>query len=233
MIFFQILIFLEGGEPYWYVPTPTYDHIFVQPSCGPENFPDYMTYNFSLNTSGAYSTARHCFMGDSTTRLALNYTHSFFKTYSLERKFFNIRIISNYEYTSESNRFVDEDLAEFLQKMENDGFLEDTIVMLYSAHGDNVNSFMYNSPNGDTEKMNPFMFMMIPKQLDMRVGKYLKANQQKLVTHHNIFATLMKYWKTEVTPGKDMHDSKSLFEEVIPDDMTCSQALVANNCQCN
>ena len=191
-----------------------------------------MPYNYSLKTSGTYTTARNCFMGQSTSKLALDYAQSFFKTYNLERKFFHTRIISTNEYTGESNRFVDEEIADFLKSMDASGHLDNTILMFYSSHGDSINSFMKDSSNGVSEKMNPFMFMMVPELLNKTAGKFLKANQQKLVTNYHLFSTLFNYWKDEITPGPGVLDHKSLISAEIDSSLDCEKAHILNLCQC-
>ena len=162
--------------------------------------------------------------------LVLDYTYNFFEEYKTDRKFFMARIISAHEFTGENNWYVDDEMDRFLTKFEASGHLNSTIMFIYSDHGDHINYFMWSTISGYAEMVNPIFFLVVPKKLDRVIGPNLKANQQKLISHFELFRSPVKYWGLDfdeyVAKGPD------LFYQVIPSKRTCIDARVNNECRC-
>jgi hypothetical protein len=205
------------------------DHIFAGPACDYNACPDSkagMGFGFAR---GPYSMTRKCFSGNDLTGLAFDYAHNFFEIYKGKRKFFTVRVIGTHEMSGESNRNVDKMLAEFLGKMDKEGRLENTIVQIYSDHGDHVT--LWRTLSGNSEMMNPFMFTMLPKKVDEKYGKNVEKNTQRLLTHFDLFATAVKYWKVEPLDRR-LKLGKSYLEEEIEEGRSCGDAEVYENCKC-
>lgn len=131
--------------------------------------------------------------------MAFDYTLQFWETYEGKRKFFSTRITEPHEFTAETNKYVDEEIADFLNKMKVKNYLNNTIVHLYSDHGDHINFILWETDSGQVEKRNPFYALMIPEKLSKQVkngrtvDQNLKSNQNRMITHFNLFATDMDY----------------------------------------
>jgi membrane-anchored protein YejM (alkaline phosphatase superfamily) len=108
--------------------------------------------------------------------MSLEYMYKFWKTYPDERKFFTTRIIAPHEFTGENSHFVDVELGKILKKFDDEKLLDDTIVYLYSDHGDHIDFLMWNTKSGYSELMNPFMFVMVPDHLAEKHHENLEKN---------------------------------------------------------
>ena len=112
---------------------------------------------------------KNCFFGEELLKTAFDYTESFFDTYKGKRKYFTTRIINPHEMSGELAGYTDEYLYNFLKSMDSKGHLDNTIVHIYSDHGDHISMLGHFTTSGKREKMNPFYFLMLPEKLR---GKY-------------------------------------------------------------
>ena len=223
------MLFLANDLPWQFNDPIDHDHIFTHISCDYNLRPKEGSYSFGLGI-GPYTAARNCFMKKDLGGLVLDYAYEFFETYKKDRKYFQARIISAHEFTGENNWYVDEELEKFLRKFEKAGHLNNTLLMVYSDHGDHINYFMWSTISGYAEMVNPFMFIVVPEVLDRVIGPNLQANQQRLISHFEIFRSVVKYFGSEL----ESHAVKgpNIFYEVIPAKRTCIDAKVDIECRC-
>ena len=160
--------------------------MMYQLACDYNSMPKQNPLSFGFNR-GPYGVSRKCLFKRDLTGASLEYMEKFFDTYKDKRKFFTARIIAAHEFTGENNRFIDPQLEKYLRNLDAKGHLDDTIVWIYSDHGDHINFIMWNTESGYSELMNPPLFVMIPDHLDEKIGANLKYNEQKLITHYEIF----------------------------------------------
>lgn len=74
--------------------------------------------------------------GADTNKHAFDYGYEFLKTYKDDKKLLYVELTDGHEITGEVVNYVDQNLSDFLNKIESEGFLEkDTIVYLLSDHG--------------------------------------------------------------------------------------------------
>lgn len=158
----------------------------------------------------------------------------FFKTYKNKRKFFTYRGVAGHEITGAMNRFVDDELSRVLEEMEKRGYLENTILMIYSDHGNHINLALRYTQSGDVEMRNPFFFTVLgDPELKQKYGKSLEENRDKLITHFDLFTTSMgilgvEDWKMK--PEKKLFD---FLREVVPKERSCTDALIdEDQCRC-
>jgi hypothetical protein len=111
---------------------------------------------------GSGSVGRHCLYRKSTPELSFDYLEEFWDTYKGKRKFATVIIESGHSFYERNHEFIDEDLIKFLTSMEAKGNLENTIVQLYSDHGDHLHVFWEYTPSGMIEKTHPASFMILP-----------------------------------------------------------------------
>jgi len=200
----------------------------VQPACDPNNLP--LTNPFSFGTGhGPYTMRHNCFFGKPLMDGAFNYTEQFFDTYKGKRKYFTLRIINPHEMSGELAGEVDPYLSSFLKSMDKKGHLDNTIVHIYSDHGDHISPLGHFTVSGKREKMNPFYFLMLPKDLREKYEPMIRKNQQKLITHYDFFVTDLRYLKFKKiykTHGGD------IFGEELNGERTCDSEHVEESCQC-
>ena len=228
LVFF--LIFFQAADTPWeFNDEVDHDHIFTQISCDYNLRPKEGSYSFGLSV-GPYTACRNCFMKQDLGVIVLDYAYEFFETYKNDRKYFQVRIISAHEFTGENNWYVDVELARFLKKFESSGHLNNTLLMVYSDHGDHIDYFLWSTISGYAEMVNPFMFVVVPEALDRVIGKNLRANQQRLISHYEIFRSVVKYFGREF--DKNVIEGPNIFYMEVPKRRTCIDALVNEECRC-
>lgn len=182
---------------------------------------------------GPYTASRNCFMKKDLSEITLDYMHEFFNVYKDKRKFYSIRLIAAHEFTGENSRYLDPILAKSLQRLDEEGHLDNTIVHFYSDHGDHINFFMWNTQAGESEMMNPFLFEMIPKKFAEKnnVEKNLIENQQKFFSHFVLFNTDIQYLEEEIKDEKAWK-KPSLFYDILSDKNDCTSEGILEHCKC-
>ncbi len=99
-----------------------------------------------------------------------------------------------HEGTAQRIRTFDQSLKRFLGNMDDHG---NTVHILFSDHGNTYGDFSASSV-GRFEMFHPFLFMVIPESITMRIGKVgmrnLQTNTKRLITlvdlHHTIVSLL-------------------------------------------
>lgn len=125
--------------------------------------------------------------------MTLDYVHDFFKIYEGKRKYASISIVGGHSFYERNHEFIDEHLVQFLKNLEKGGFLKNTILQLYSDHGDHIHRFFTDTPSGKVEVYHPMLFTILPSQADEKYSENLRANRNKLFTHYDIFETAQQY----------------------------------------
>lgn len=122
-------------------------------------------------------------------------------------------------------------MADVLKKFDEEKLLDDTILYIYSDHGDHIDFLMWNTVSGYSELMNPPMFVMVPDHLAEKHHDNLTTNSQRLITHHQIFNNNIKY--IEVTPSdRTLKGGYTLFYDTAPVKGTCESEHVFEDCKC-
>jgi len=99
--------------------------------------------------------------------MSFDYMTQFWRTYKGKRKFMINKIVAAHEFTGEKSRYTD--------------------VMLAKLFNDHVNFLIYGTRSGFTERMNPFFMMIMPDHVADKHHDNIRANQQKLMSHYQIF----------------------------------------------
>lgn len=203
--------------------------MYYQIGCDKNLLPEKNPFTFGLGR-GPYSVARNCFMKRDLAGTSLEYMTKFFDTYKDDRKFFTARIISAHEFTGENNWYIDPQVSKYLNMLDEKGHLEKTITMIYSDHGDHIDYLMWQTRSGYAELMNPPLFVMVPEKLDEKIGKNLEGNQQRLITHYEIFRSIIDYWGAK--PHPKVRKGPSLFYDLVDVNRNCKTADVYEDCKC-
>lgn len=162
-------------------------HLLIQPACDTNNLPFHNPFSFGLGR-GPFTPRRNCFQKKDMLNPYVEYLKQFFDTYKEKRKMFNLRIIDGHELTGILAKLqIDPILAELLSYLDKKNHFSNTIVRIFSDHGDHINPICFQTASGKEERFNPFMFQMIPERLKNTVGKYLEINSQRLMSFQDFF----------------------------------------------
>ena len=165
--------------------------------------------------SGPYSQIKRCLYGKEASDYTLEYAEQFWREYSEERKFFKLSNIMAHEGSGELIKYFDEKLAMFLEDLEKKNVFEDTALMVYSDHGNNMFGLyqVFDLEDFDVEKTMSTAFVVLPRKHDISEEeiKNLKENGGKLTSHYDIYNTLLDLAGSQATRS-DM--GKSLFEKI-------------------
>jgi arylsulfatase A-like enzyme len=172
--------------------------------------------------------------------MTLDYVYKFFDTYKGKRKFMQFITESAHSYFDKNGEYIDEHLSAFLWKMDKAGHLDNTIVQIYSDHGDHVHVFFEYSPSGIVEKLHTELFTIVPAKVADRYHENMIKNEQRLITHFEIFETARRYTKTPLPDTEKLnlmpiHKAYSVMEEEVPAGRSCSDLPLIwqeRDCRC-
>lgn len=131
--------------------------------------------------------------------------------------------------------YADEDIYNFIKDLNEDGILNNTLLILMSDHGHRFASIR-ETQQGKLEERLPFFSIVVPPWFQHVYPNYfynLKANADKLTTPFDIYSTLMTVlYPTVPNVGNIHRRSISLFSKV-PLERTCANAdIEAHWCTC-
>lgn len=147
----------------------------------------------------------------------------------------------------------DAELTDLVRKFEQKGYLDNTLLILFSDHGSRLTHYGFYTEPGRVERSMPFLTIRLPKQLENTEFEFnLKQNCDKLVSMFDLYKTLRhfyylnKYDRDTLIRNKECRYNftfseatvrsmrgVSLFERVDPL-RTCVDALVPNSyCLCS
>ena len=105
----------------------------------------------TLLKKGYSSIIRRCLYGHDSYEYVLNYTKLFLKTYEGNRRFSRMVIMDSHEATGEVISMFDEPFTNFLNELYNNGDLNDTIIFMFSDHGNHMSPLLTLLPADDLE----------------------------------------------------------------------------------
>jgi len=239
------------------------DYDFVVPFCHPDYTSLVDTYS---NFHGPYSFSKRCIAGKHVHSYLFDYISDFFDNYSNVSKLAVASVLEGHEGSGSVITASDEDLVQFLETLL--AKHSNTVVVLVSDHGLHMGLYwMMTEAGGKYEWKLPALYTVFPTEflslLKMKGGdttnannkndddtnknknnveSNLKNNQQQLLTHYDLYKTLLQLpTYPEVSsiysnhPQRWLLDSRaiSLFDEV-PTSRTCKLAGVQTKfCVCD
>ena len=207
-----------------------FDHELISLFCEPNYFRPENP--FPLNR-GNCALIRRCLYGYDTFDYLFKYSKLFWKTYEGNRRFLRLSSMDSHETTGELINLIDQPLTNFLDDLYKSGDLNDTILFLFSDHGNHMAIHLTLVPTDDLpiEKIMPFFFLLVPKKTKVYDNKYfldefydiLYKNQQSLATCYDIHDTILHIIFNNFEKGQKPFsvNGTSLFQRI--DDMhrTC------------
>jgi len=209
-----------------YVRDVRFDHEGTAMACDPH----YTIDNSYRIMTGPYSVMKRCLYGKDVSQHLMDYGNAFWRAYPDEKKLLYLEFIDAHEPTQEVIKSMDEPLVNFLEGLERDNLLEDTVILLWGDHGDHLPLFPYtiSTKTFTTERALPVMFLVLPNSLSQVYRQNLQENKQKLLSAFQIHELLLSI------PGgsNSSHIDKSIIGKV--PNLTCQDIRVYfQPCFCN
>ncbi|XP_054271598.1 uncharacterized protein LOC128993578 [Macrosteles quadrilineatus] len=198
---------------------------------------DHYMRTFFVEAEGDYRKHKpYCIGSLPRHKIMMEYAKNMFVVYKDRPKFvfgFHGEIShDNYNLVGAA----DEDLLEWLQWFNNNGHLNNTMLIVMSDHGHRF-AEIRNTQQGKLEERLPFFSFVLPpwmSQTHPRAVANLRTNKHRLTTPFDIHATLasLLHFPPTSTQGDLSHRSLSLFQEV-PQERTCADAFIEPHwCAC-
>ena len=175
-----------------------------------------------------------CINNRPSHNVSLNYMLSFFRRYKDRPRFaFSSHAEISHNYINTIG-YVEEDLKIFLQTFEQESFLNNTLLIIFSDHGARLSS-LRNTIQGKLEERIPFMSITIPKWFpDKYPDLYnnLVHNSRVLTSPFDVYATL-RYILSYPQYPSGIETGQSLFSRIDERNRTCANAGVEDPyCPC-
>ena len=162
------------------------------------------------------------------------YLKNYFRTYSKEKKFIFLNNSPIGHDTLHAMALADDDTYDLYQFLQNEGFLENTVVMLFGDHGPRSSAFR-SKLTGKLEERLPFLSLTVPswfRTSNKPYDRYLTENTNVLTSHFDIYATIRHLMNLD-TNQTQYNFGKSLLSPIDPIQRTCESAGVESHwCPC-
>ena len=181
----------EDGDYVRYLDYDSWDHENIAMFC---DF-NFFSCKFPIER-GINSYFRRCLYGQPAFTYAMEYTKQFWEAYPDNKKFFRIHINEGHDGSNELLRYLNDPLYEFIKMFYDNGWLNNTFIMLMSDHGTHLPGpfTIINSQDYKIEKTLGTLFLMMPNNAMLyKNGMYdeIWQNQQTYVTPYDIHDTLI------------------------------------------
>ncbi|XP_078368741.1 uncharacterized protein LOC144652563 [Oculina patagonica] len=176
----------------------------------------------------------YCIGSRASHNISLEYLLSFYRAYKDKPKFSLIThaVISHQDLNPIG--YVDDDLKSILQTFEKEGFLKNTLLIIFGDHGIRF-SGLRKTIQGKLEERLPFISLTFPKWF---IEKYpdlhsnLVHNSKVLTTPFDVYATLQHLLSYPNYPD-GITTGQSLFSKIDEGSRTCENAGVEEHwCPC-
>jgi hypothetical protein len=191
-----------------------YDHELVSLFCDP-NFTPYKE-NFRF-LKGENSALLRCLYGKRLLEYSFDYGLQFFREYKDMPKFFRVIIQDSHESTAEVIKYNDDLIVNFLEQLRIEGFLDETILMLSTDHGQSfIGPYMiFNFQDWFNDLVLPTLFISLPQNMKNResLRESVINNEQIIVTPYTIYNSL-KYLMNDEEVYYSQFDPDNFFEDL-------------------
>lgn len=138
---------------------------------------------------GSTAMVRRCLYGQDVHDYVLDYGKQFWRTYKENNKFLELDLMDGHEPSAELLKYLDDPLYEFLNTLEKENLFNDTAIVFYADHGHHLNIvyYLFNLTDLMYELRLPMLFVLLPRQLEKKLGEYLKTMEQVLVSTYDLY----------------------------------------------
>lgn len=142
------------------------------------------------------SLVKRCLFGKDLVDYSLEYLELFWYSYIKQNKMFLYQGIEGHEPTGELIGHYDEIYFKFLNKFYKKGLFKDTVIIIFSDHGEHLTGplYLFNSEDFFFEKTLATLFLIIPNNEFLyknNLYETMKYNQQIFTTPFDIYNTLI------------------------------------------
>ncbi|XP_067014130.2 uncharacterized protein [Anabrus simplex] len=197
---------------------------------------DHYMRTFYVEASKMYNkNKKFCLGSIPRHKVMMNYVHDFFKVYREKPKFL-FAFHGELSHDSYNNvGSADLDLLEWLQTLNQEGHLNNTLLIIMSDHGHRFADIRNTQQGKQEERLPMFSFVFPPwfiRSFPQAVANF-KRNIQRLTSPFDIHPTLQNVLHYQgVGKGDIRNRSISLFKE-IPLERTCADAYIEPHwCAC-
>ena len=182
---------------------------------------------------------KSCFADKMISEVGLDHIYNAFESFHGKLPIFVFDFLVSYTHDSDTNlAMLDDNYLKFLTRMINNGYMNDTIILLFGDHGFRNGDFRATH-KGRVEENMALMSLIFPlwfKTEYPETWRNLEANLHKLTSNYDIYLTLTDILESSFKTSQNSTGfsgyGQSLFREV-PSDRSCSEAgIPPHYCSC-
>ncbi|XP_050419630.1 uncharacterized protein LOC126832759 isoform X2 [Adelges cooleyi] len=197
---------------------------------------DHYMRTYYVDATPTFKTQKpFCYGSRPRHQIMLNYVKDMFRVYEDKPKFmFAFHGELSHDYANKVG-VAEQDLIEWLQWFQKSGYLNNTMLVFMSDHGQRFAS-VRDTQQGKLEERMPFFSFVLPKWFARkypRMAANMRNNTKRLTSPFDIYSTLLSVLHKDGLKTNDLNKrSISLFDE-IPLDRTCKDAYIEPHwCAC-
>ena len=148
--------------------------------------------------SGPYGALRRCLYGHDTSYYMFEYGKQFWTKYSDNKKYLRFNFQDAHEFSGQVEKYLDDNLYNFLNDLYNEKLLDDTVILIASDHGNSYFPYLYyyvlRSDDAIIEVTCGTLFIILPNYKNEKNQKFLEninIHQQSYITPFDIHDTIM------------------------------------------
>lgn len=154
---------------------------------------------------------------------------------NIRKPYFSLSFLTEYthNYLWVSSDF-DKYIMDTIEKWNKEGLLDNTLVVLFSDHGNRMKSFLYETDQGQKEMYHPFLALKLPKSFKGTTAEVnLIENHDKLISSFDLYQTLRHFLEINLSQVNyrsnlnkrqlrgtslfnNIHSNRSCYEALIP-----------------
>jgi hypothetical protein len=224
---------LHGGSMTYALKWTSYDHEFSSLFCDPNFTPPDNPFPI-LN--GPYGVRRKCLYSKPTLEYAIDYTTQFMNMYKDQPKYFRLGTINGHEGTGEVIKYDDDLLFDFMSNFEKNGFMDETLTVVFSDHSYTMPGFhnIFQTPDHMKELTLPFLSFILPKNHPNFefFKKTLRDNENMFTTPYDLHNTLIGFLNDKNIDYNNK--GKNIFYEKFSGKETCKHFKIKSDwCKCS
>jgi hypothetical protein len=150
--------------------------------------------------TGKMSAINHCLYGMNLHNIQLDYLKQFWQAYPGNRKFFRTHFSEAHELSGELVKYMDNDIANFLEWFYSMGYLDDTFLTVISDHGAHALTAripVFPDDSRYLENYFPALFHVTKNDIPRDYENALLANEQAFIGSHDFYSSLRSLAQNE------------------------------------